>query len=109
MNPQAQTLITSALKIIGTLLVAHGAKNVGSALMTEPIIEMVMGAASAVWGLYWSWKKSKEIPVVATATTLENGDTQFLVKPANAVITSSDPTPKNITAEKPSTIQTVVK
>lgn len=108
MNPQLTSLIRSLLKIVGTLLIAHGASNVGGALMTEPIIELVAGLASAGYGFYLSQKKAAQIPVVAepTGVTRLDGSTEFLVRPANATVTKSNPTPQNVTDLKPSITST---
>lgn len=108
MNPQIASLIRGLLKIVGTLLIAHGAKNVGGALMTDQVVEMIVGAVTTLVGLYLSDKKAKEIPVVVvpTGNITDQGHTEFIVKQANAVVTKADPTPKNIVDLKPETIQT---
>lgn len=109
MNPQITSLIRSILKIVGTLLVAHGASNVGGALMTEPIIELVAGLATTGYGFYLSTKKAAQIPVVATPTgvTKADGSTEFMVRPANATVTKSNPTPQNVTELKPAATSTI--
>jgi len=103
MNPQLASLIRSALKIIGTLLVAHGASNVGNALMVEPMVELVGGLVTGAVGFYLSTKKASQIPVVAvpTGNVAPDGSTEFAVRPANAVITASNPTPQKIVDLKP--------
>lgn len=110
MNPQLTSLIRSLLKVIGTLLIAHGATNVGNQLMAEPIVELVAGVASAAYGFYLSQKKASQIPVVAVPNgTDATGNTQFLVRPANAVVTKADPTPQKVTEAQPATNVTVPK
>ena len=103
MNPQLASLIRSLLKIIGTLLVAHGASNVGNALMMEPMVELVGGLVTGAAGFYLSTKKAAQIPVVAvpTGNVDPDGSTEFTVRPANATITKSNPTPQNVVDPKP--------
>ena len=105
MNPQIKALIRSLLQIVGALLVAHGATNVGGALSAEPIVELVGGAVSTLVGIWLSHKKASEIPVVAvpTGVTHPDGSTEFIVRPANATVTKDDPTPKNLVEVQPTT------
>lgn len=105
MNPQIKALIRNLLQIVGTLLVMRGATNFGNALSAEPIVELVAGIVSTLIGLWLSHRKASEIPVVAmpTGVTHLDGSTEFLVRPANATVTASDPTPKNIVEAQPAT------
>jgi hypothetical protein len=108
LSPQIQTMIRGIVKLIAGLLLAHGASKLGSALTTEPIIELIFGVVAAGYGFYSSHQKAAQIPVVAvpTGVTDASGNTQFMVKPANATITKNDPTPRNITPPALETVQT---
>ena len=105
-NPQLTILVRKLLTIVGTLLIAHGAVNVGNSLMTSEVIgdvsELLFGAGSLIYSIYLSHKKAAQIPVVAVPSGNDaQGNTTFTVRPANAIVTKNDPTPKNITDAQP--------
>lgn len=108
LSPQLQTLIRGVIKLIAGLLVAHGATKLGTALTTEPIIELVFGIVAAGYGFWSSHQKAAQIPVVAvpTGNTTAEGNTEYIVRAANATITKTDAAPKNVVAPAPQTVQT---
>lgn len=108
LSPQTQALIRSLLKLIGAAAAAHGLTKVSEAFSLEPVIELVLGIASAVAGAVLSHQKAAQIPVVAvpTGNVTISGNTEYIVKQANATVTAKDPTPKNITVAAPETVQT---
>jgi hypothetical protein len=108
LTAQQQSLIRSLLKIIGGALAAHGLTRAAAVINAGDSIELIFGVASAIYGYWLSHQKAQQIPVVAVPTGVADasGNTQFVVKAANATITKSDPTPRNITLPALETVQT---
>lgn len=107
LSPQTQALIRTLLKIIGSALVTHGLTRAAAAVNASDTIELVFGLASAVTGYLLSRQKAAQIPVVAvpTGAVSSSGNTEYAVKPANATVTATDPTPRNITAPAIETVR----
>ncbi len=107
LSPQTQAFLRSLLKIVGGALLAHGFTRAAAVVNASDTVELVFGIGAAVYGYWLSHQKASQIPVVAvpTGNTTPSGNTEYIMRPANAVITKNDPTPKNVVAPEPETVQ----
>lgn len=107
LSAQTQTLIRGILKFIAGVLLMHGGAKLSTQLTAEPFVELVFGVVSAAYAFISSHQKAAQIPVVAvpTGTVSNSGNTEYMVKPANATVTATDPTPRNITTPAIETVR----
>lgn len=63
MNPQTRSAIHSFLKILGTVLVMHGATNAAALVNTED----AMGLAMTLYGVFDSWWTNRKSAIIQKA------------------------------------------
>lgn len=69
---QVNSLVRSGLKVVGGILIAHGATNAAAVLSTGPVIEAICGVVTAIIGIVWSHWNHKADPA-PTAVTPQSG------------------------------------